>query len=137
MDPLSITASLIAVLGLAHKISILCLDLHSFKSARQELNQILNEVESLRAILQGLARLESGQSSNFETVNKSDGPLARCRTELENMLEDLQKLKSSFNSRFGLDTISWALNEKDLARRLDRLGRAKQDLQLALSIDQT
>jgi hypothetical protein len=136
MDPLSITASVIAVLGLAHKISILCLDLHSLKSARQELNRVLDEVESLRTILQGLARLESGQSSNFKTVNKSDGPLARCQTELQNLLADLQKLKLS-NSRFGLDTIVWALNEKDLARSLDRLGRAKQDLQLALSVDQT
>ncbi|KAF2787346.1 hypothetical protein K505DRAFT_288134, partial [Melanomma pulvis-pyrius CBS 109.77] len=33
--------------------------------------------------------------------------------------------------------ISWALNEKDLVRRLDRLSRAKESLQLSLAVDQT
>lgn len=143
MDPLSVTASVIAVLGLAHKITTLCLELRSLKSARQDLARILDEVESLRAILEGLARLAPSDNEqhtpalpDFETINKPNGPLATCRVELESLQTELQKIKSS-DSRFGMKMISWALNEKDLARRLDRLSRVRGTLQLSLALDQT
>ena len=143
MDPLSVTASLITVLGLAHKITTLCLGLHSLKESQQELSRILDEVESLRTILERLARLASSKDGqeeailpNFAAVNEPNGPLANCRTELENLHVELKKVSSSA-SRFGMQKISWALNEKDITRRLEKVSKAKDTLQLFLAVDHT
>lgn len=138
MDPLSVTASIIAVLGLAHKMTTLCTELHSLKGTRQDSTRILDEVKSLRAVLERLARLASdpnnSSSIDFETINKPNGPVAKCLEELERLQEDLQKVS---NSRFGVPIVSRALKEKGLECRLNRLSRAKQMLQLSLAVDQT
>jgi len=57
MDPFSVAASIIAILQLSGKISSLCFDLYTTVGARKELGQIIDEIESLRSILQKLARI--------------------------------------------------------------------------------
>lgn len=143
MDPLSLTASIITVLHLAHRVSILCLNFHSsIKSARKDFDRIIEEVNSLRSVLEGFARLVSHEEQDsinlqdLEAVAAPDGPLSKCRIELEELEAELHSAKSP-NSKFGIRSISWTLKEKDVNRRLDRIDRAKQALQLAIALDQT
>ena len=79
MDPLSVTASIIAILQLTNKVITLCLDLHSRIKVRKELGQIIDEVDSLRAILQRLARQEASLTNDLDSSQSSGGirlPLA-------------------------------------------------------------
>lgn len=146
MDPFSLTAGVIAVLQLANKVIALCLNLHSSLNARKELDLIVDEVDSLRNILQKLARLEGkvrvndsdsdSDPANIETTNSCRGPLSICCSELESLYKELDKAKSS-GFKFGARAIAWIMKEKELEGRLKRLSRAKQTLQLSLSLDQT
>ncbi|KAF2868918.1 hypothetical protein BDV95DRAFT_106681 [Massariosphaeria phaeospora] len=142
MDPFSLTASVIAVLQLTHKVSALCLNLHTSISARKEIGRIFDEVDALRDTLQGLARLSSTQdgpatdSINLDAINNLNGPLVKCKAELESLDAELQKVKLT-NTKLGFKTISWLLKEKDVACRLERLSRARQTVQLSLAVDQT
>jgi hypothetical protein len=100
MDPLSLTAGIVAALQLANKVMALCLNLHSSLKSRKELGQVVDEVDSLRDILQRLARLEGVQDddsnhANTETTSSRRGPLSICLSELESLYKELEKAKSS------------------------------------------
>ncbi|KAF2675916.1 ankyrin [Lentithecium fluviatile CBS 122367] len=142
MDPFSLTAGVIAVLQLANKVISLCLNLQSSLSARKELDLIMDEVDALRDILQRLARLggkvqaDGSDPAYIETVNTRRGPLAICCSELESLQNELNKVKSP-GFKFGAKAIAWVMKEKELKGRLKRLSRAKQTLQMSLSLDQT
>jgi hypothetical protein len=137
MDPFSLTAGVIAVLQLANKVISLCLNLHSSFGSRKELDLIVDEIHSLRDILQRLARLKlqdnDSDCTGTEGTSSRRGPLSICSSELDSFHKDLLKAKSSGLVR----TIAWIVKEKELEGRLGRLSRAKQTLQLSLSLDQT
>lgn len=144
MDPLSVTASIITVLHLTHQIGVLCLDLRSkFKNARQEIDQILDEISSLRTVLEGLARLGTAEDQDddssvrkLDSITKADGPLMKCSVELQELADELKKANQS-NLKSSIQALSWTFKEKDVSRRLHRIDRLKETLQLALSVDQT
>jgi hypothetical protein len=139
MDPLSLAAGLIAVIQLASKVTTTCLDLSASIRAFKELDRVFNEVDALRDVLQKLVRLhvklQNSQSAS-ENLISSSRPISICRVELEGLLEELDKIKTS-NSKITGKTISWIFKEKEIEGRLERLANAKQTLQLSLSVDQT
>jgi hypothetical protein len=142
MDPLSITASVIAVLQLAGIIVSICYDYRSgIKNAPKDLMRIIDEVTSLRDVLERLVRLAesadaSGPSrlSTLKLLNKPDGPLIKCQAELA-------ALKKKLAPMSGLKAIGrvlgWPLKEGDVKKTLDNIGRFKATLSLALTADQT
>jgi hypothetical protein len=141
MDPLSLTASIIAIVQLANKIITLGLDLHASLKVGKDLDRIVDEVDSLRGILQRLARLAQTEAHNntsttpvFGTIFDQNGALATCRSELTCLEAELLKAKSS-HSRFGLDAVKRIGMGKELESRLEKLSRAKQTLQLSLTLD--
>ena len=143
MDPISLTASVITVLGLIHKLSMTCLDFHSkVKSARRNVDHIMDELNLLRSVLEGLARIipmKEQESTNFcdlVTIAAPYGPLWSCHTELEELEGELSTATST-DSKFGISSVSWALKEKEINRRLGRISTAKQSLQLAMTVDHT
>ncbi|KAF2175540.1 hypothetical protein K469DRAFT_679796 [Zopfia rhizophila CBS 207.26] len=141
MDPLSVTASIVTVIHLATKITTQCWDLHSeFKSARKDIDRIIDETNTVREVLERLARLvddidRDGDSrlSDFDVIVAPNGPFLKCHAELSSLKAELRNATSS-NFKLGF---LWSLKGKDVARRLDRISRIKQDLQLALTTDQT
>lgn len=141
MDPVGAAASIITLLQLTHKISILCLDIHArVKSAGPDIVRLTDEIKTLRSLLETLSGLASNtrhrEPSRLEAVAKAEPILAPCETELEDIEKWLRKvLKSSSQSPLG--AIQWALKEKDVLRRLDNISRLKSTLQLALALDQT
>jgi hypothetical protein len=104
MDPLSLTASLIAVLQISGSIiSSLYVYHSSAKSAGKEAARMIDEVNSLRGVLEGLLRAvdEDGTDNNdapgagngngggatrlrtLQQLAAPGGELERCRAELE------------------------------------------------------
>lgn len=140
-EPFSIAAAALALLPLANKVITFCLDLHP-STVRKELDQIIDAVDSVRDVLQRLARLPQDEtepnspSTPDARISGSKKAFSQCQTELEYLEAELVKLESP-KLRFGTKTIAWILKEKDMELRLKRLSRAKETLQLSLTLDQT
>ncbi len=141
MDPLSITASLIAVIQVTTSIVQICYDYRSgVVSASREVIQISDQLNALTEVLEALLRLvESSKSDDlkrFCTVQdlaKDGGTLQACLREMERLKGKLEpetgwrKLRSS---------LVWPLKEGEMIKALEALERFKSTLQLALSTDQ-
>jgi hypothetical protein len=141
MDPLSVTASLIAVLQISGAlVSTLyeyrkCVNNASKAAARiiEELNSLCHVFESL---LRAVESEESAEVSRLSTMAQLSGPngeLAKCRGELERLSA---KLEPESGWRAMRKALIWPLNEGEVNKTLESLQRIKSTLQLALSTDQ-
>ena len=144
MEPLGAAASIITLLELVHKITILCLNVRSrINNATPDLVRLINEVKSLRGILEGLVDLSTDDSikdgarlRHLDTLGEPNGILSECSSELREFETWLQKaLNSSTNTLVG--PIKWVFKEKDVSRRLEGIARVKSTLQLGLAADHT
>lgn len=136
MDPLSIAASIITLVQLTSKVSSICLELYGSLGARKEVDVIIDEVDALRRILHTLVRLTSAGTDYDKACANSALPasLADCKAELESLAIELGKVRTS---KLPGVAIPWLLKEKEVTRRLERLSRVKQTLQLSLTADHT
>jgi hypothetical protein len=141
MDPLSVTASAIAVLQVSGTIINICYDYRSqVKNAAKEASRIINELNGLRHVIDSLFILLEDESecklSQGSALNKlahEDGPLARCIVELKTLEE---KLKPKEGWRATKAAIFWPLKESDMKKVLQDIDSTKSTLQLALATDQ-
>lgn len=144
MEPLGAAASIITLLEVVHKITILCLNVRSrINDAAPELIRLINEVKSLRGILEELVDLsaddhikDGARLRHLETLAEPDGILVDCSSELQDFEQWLQKsLQSSTGSLIG--SLKWVYKEKEVSRRLEGIARVKSALQLGLAVDHT
>ncbi|KAF2000431.1 hypothetical protein P154DRAFT_598895 [Amniculicola lignicola CBS 123094] len=142
MEVLGATASIIAILHVTHRVTTYCLDIHStIKRARPQITRVLNEVNSLRTILEGLACLDDGDDSSSSLVHlkailSPGGLFDGCSSQLKELEAELGKFASS-KTKSDHKVIMWALKEKDINACLERILRVNQSLQSALNLDQT
>lgn len=147
MDPLSISASLIAVIQITGSLISFCYDYRQgAKHASKEIIQISDELNSLRDILDSLLKLAEksevnglGQLATFELLLKEDGPLYTCKIELEKLKGKLERGGVGTRQGWkGLKTVLvWPLKEGEVRKTLSVLERLKSTLMLGLSADQT
>ncbi|TEY70400.1 hypothetical protein BOTCAL_0104g00090 [Botryotinia calthae] len=147
MDPLSLYASLIAVLQITGSLISFCYDYRQgVKHASKEIVQISDELNSLRDILDSLLKLAERAESNgfsqlktFKLLLKDDGPLFVCKTELEKLRGKLEKggVGGSEGRRAIRERLVWPLKEGEVRKTLVVLERWKSTLALGLSADQT
>ena len=97
-------------------------------------------MKSLRDVLERLLELtkseaEKGSSrlSTLESLARPDGPLSECEAELTALVKKLEPASGWKAVRKGL---VWPLKEGDVKKCLDKLGRTKETLNLALSANQ-
>ena len=141
MDPLSITASVIAILQISGAIITICYDYRSrIKDAQKEASRIINGLNGLRHVLDSLFVLledesehKPGQRSALDKLVGDDGPLGRCLVELK-ALE--KKLKPKEGWRAAKASILWPLNNSDVKKVLQDIDSTKSTIQLALAVDQ-
>jgi len=140
MDPLSATASAIAILQITGSIIATCYEYRSrIKSAESDARRITNELNDLRTIIDALFILLQSEPKNYAQSSilgqlaERDGPLARCETDLMSLQ---QKLQPKEGWRAAKATIFWPLKESDVNRLLDSIERTKSTVQLALAADQ-
>jgi hypothetical protein len=141
MDPLSITASAIAILQVSGAIISTCYQYRSrLKNAAKDASRIINELNDLRTVIDSLFALLEDEG-NENTVPKSalgrlgeaDGPLARC----EACLQDLaKKLEPKDGWRAARASLLWPLREPEMAKTLQDINSTKSTVQLALAADQ-
>ena len=141
MDPLSISASLIAVLQVTSAVISICYDYRQGqKHASREVVQLSDELNSLKDVLDALLQLveksemsDPAQLATFELLAKPDGPLLSSQTELERLKK---KLEPESGWRAVKRSLVWPLQEGEMRKALESLERLKSTMQLALSADQ-
>lgn len=145
MDPLSITASVIAVLTLCGQVVNDCYSYWSgVKNASEEMIRITDEIIGLRNVLENLLTIvseaESASPSNAEKLStlklliRPNGPLAKCYMELERLekrIEPATGIKAIKNA------LKWPLREGETRKIRENISSSKSTLTLALNTDNT
>jgi hypothetical protein len=140
MDPLSATASAIAILQITASIITTCYEYRSrVKSAENEARRITNELNDLRTVIDALFLLLQAEPKNYSQssilgkLSQRDGPLARCEADLTCLQEKLQPKEGW---RAAKAAVFWPLKESDVNKLLLNIERTKSNVQLALAADQ-
>ena len=142
MDPLSITASVIAVIQITNSVLLGCYRLRGqIKDAESEISKIIDEAEQLSSILEHVNSILEEDSTNAASIlaplaaesEDGKGPLNSIKaalTELKDKITPLEKpgLKSK---------LRWPFESKSFQRLLAIIRNQKSTLQLTLSSCQT
>jgi|SRR5436190_5912370 len=151
MDPFSITASIIAVLQATNAVVSICYEYRSaIKNSTWELSRVLEEVKSLRNVLESLEQLaekaeiaDPAAETQLPTLKllcePEVGPLALCLVELEALQKKLVPPSSSGqvgSKRALIEKLVWPLRKGDTKRIIENIGRFKATLNLAMTADQ-
>ena len=146
MDPISLTASVIAMIQLAEQIISVCTDyIISIKEAPRTLRTVAIEVGSIKCVLEVLQMSISTNNDDYSAImdkfRSSDSPLLACRRALER----LEKLlpPTSFTNADGkrakcvpsLVTLQWPFKEKRVKELLEDIGRYKATISLTLTVE--
>lgn len=148
MDPLSITASVIAVIGLAGKIISLCQGyVNTMKGAPSDLRTIMVETGSLKSVVTSLEfLLSSWGPGNMLHIVKSlegpEGPLEASRKALV-ALEKLFPPATDHNATgtkrratsISYAKLAWPFKEEKGRKILNDIARYKATISLALTTD--
>ncbi|KIX03893.1 uncharacterized protein Z518_07446 [Rhinocladiella mackenziei CBS 650.93] len=150
MDPLSITASIIAVLQAANAVISTCYDFKALlKDTPWALTRIISEVKDLRNVLETLDQLTEPTRNSTTSVKKKrrfeilcdpqNGPLSTCLCEL-NALEQLLGTRSRHQpgslTKALLQAVTWQTKEKEVRLSLEKIERCKSTLNLAITADE-
>lgn len=142
MDPVSIAASVIAIIQISGKVTSLCWDYRStVASARRDITRILDEVNSLRTVLESLVKLAENEDpdeqalSTLRSLAKPSGTLQQCQIELVDLEKELRKYAPS-TGKLSSSILKWPFKEKEVSHHLSHIASLKQNLQLALLTDQ-
>lgn len=160
MDPLSISASIIAVLQATNAIVSVCYDFRAvMKKTPWSLTYIIQELKDLRNILETLDRLADAfddtpalnmqrqpalimqRQPAFELLCEPErGPLASCLRELtylEKKITSSNRVgKSDSKISAFMQVMCWQLKDRDARLCMERIERCKSTLNLAITADE-
>ncbi|KAF2096313.1 hypothetical protein NA57DRAFT_20483, partial [Rhizodiscina lignyota] len=144
MDPLSVTASIIAVSQLAET---LLKTVRAIKSASEDRKSLVIEISALRGILNTLQETlddigDEEWATTTQLLNAPDGPLPTLKTALGMLLQALGVWSPNASSngkvsklRSAATALVWPFKEGEVKKRLETIGRQKSLLSLALDND--
>jgi hypothetical protein len=135
MDPLSVTASIIAILQLSGKVLGY---LNDVKDASKDRAKCAIEAANLNSLLTALRfRLEEGSSGTpwytaLRALAIENGPLDQFKQALEQLQ---RKMTGGSKMRKAGDALIWEFKKEEVASILGRMERLKTLVQVALQID--
>lgn len=136
MDPLSITASIVAILQLSNKVISY---LNDVEDASKDRARCAIEATNLHSLLTNLRfRVEEGNASSpwytaIRGLATEKGPL----DQFKEVLEVLQARITSGNGRLGkaIDVLTWKFKKEEVDRILQCMERLKTLIGIALQMD--
>ena len=137
MDPLSMTASIIAVLQLTTALTAY---LNNVRNATAEQRQMAIEASNFYALMTSLRfRVEVAQSTNpwFQQVKMlalKDGPLEQFRDILEKMTKKILPSSSRMRDQIS-SALMWKFTKSEVQEMLQRIGRLASITNHALTGD--
>ena len=96
IEPIGLLGTLIAIVQLSSKVVSYCYEYrNSVKSAPREISQMLDEVASLRNIMERLVNIaetdeESSSLPSLQAMVQGNGPLATCLSEIASLKSQLK-----------------------------------------------
>jgi hypothetical protein len=149
MDPLSVTASIIAVIQATSAVVSICYDYSSaIKGASWELIKIIDEVRDLRNVLESLERLARQEESSKPAISRlpslrllcepETGVLAQCLTDLHDLDKKLRPsgYPAGSKRRALIQASGWPFKKGAVEKTLAHIGRLKATLTLAITADE-
>jgi len=160
MDPLSITASIIAVVQATNSVISFCFDFCSaLKDRPWGLTKLLQETTALRNVLESLrnvaepaetqAMLESKAADaesrlpRLKLLCQPNGPLEACLQELVRLEDKLTttaghkwNIKMGKISKAVIQAMGWRMKKEDIEKTVQMLERFKATFTLALTADE-
>jgi hypothetical protein len=128
MDPLSVTASIIAVLQLSAKVLEYLSDV---RDAPKERSHCEAEISNLSALLRALRdHVQIGDLSQLWYTAIAE--LAAPKGPLDQFKQALEALQNKITG----ETLMWKFKKEEIASILDRIERLKSLVEIALQIDQ-
>lgn len=142
MDPLSFTASIIAVIDMSSKLISSCYQYQSrarhaaqdAKKIRAEAIELLGVLQRLLVIAQDEEEHQTARLPTLQALAQPNGLLTECQTELASLM---MKMKPKTGWAQIRSSLVWPLKEADVNKAIDRIHRIKSDLNLALTADNT
>lgn len=139
-DPLSIGASVLAFVGLAEKVIRLskhCID--AVKDAPSDMQMILGEVASLKAVVESCRDSGRDPSSLVARLFAPSGPVdacTRCLGTLQGLLPPENTVETPGKKRkISLAELAWPLKQGTARKLLAEISHHKASLLLAISGD--
>ena len=142
MDPLSITASIIAVIQLTGSVVSAVYNYRKdVKSAPEDAAIIVQDLIGFSQILEKLLHIIEQEKSTKQTrlaslkdLVQPGGPLESCQKTLEHLNA---KLQPENGWRAIKQSLIWPLKKDYIKKTLDEIATAKATIGVALAIDQT
>ena len=135
-DPLSVTASIVALLELSAKVIVYLSDV---KNGSEDRGKVLSEIASVNCILYSLQekahedKQNDAWSSTFQSLDVAKGPLDQIRTALESLSKKLAPPSTSLKRVH--KAMTWPFQKGEIKEILERIERAKALLNLARQND--
>ena len=134
MDPLSVTASIIAILQLSSKVLGY---LNDIKDAPKDCRRFTIDASNIYSLLTSLRfRLEEGSDQPWHTAVRNlgieNGPLDQFKQALEQIQA---KIVSEGKLKKAADALMWKFRKEEVRSLLDKMERLKTLVQVALEMD--
>ncbi len=142
-DPLSLVASLIAIVQISGSVISYCYEYRKgVKNAPKDLLRVTNDVAALRNVVERLITLvDNDTTANHKYLStlahlvSADGPLQGCQRDLETLKVKLEPPVGEWKT-LGR-RLTWPIHEKDVTKTLASIYGTKSLLETALLVDNT
>ena len=141
MEPLSISASIVGLLSVAAKVTMVLVTLaKDAKEAPQLAQSVLTEVSAISACLSQVQIFLTGSTSTSRSrmslimVEQVVVILAGCVSTFADLEHVAEKLKTGQPIRAALERLKWARYQGDISKILGRLQVSKSSLNLVLAV---
>lgn len=139
-DPLSVTASVIAVVDASTKVALLCSQYYKdVKNAQKDIARLESEITNLKDVSKSVQKLLDGPNgAKLEASQSLHGALEESLSQLETLEAKLKPSKHrKAMKKFGWRALKWPFEGKDVDKAVQDLRRHAQIVSLALQVDQT
>ncbi|KAI7762193.1 hypothetical protein LZL87_006588 [Fusarium oxysporum] len=139
-EALGVVSSVIAVVDLSAKVFSLCLQYsREVKNAKDDIKRLRVEVATFQVTTKKLQILVEGpRGKELSASQQLKSAIEDGRSRLEKLEQQLQPpTHRKVMSRFGARALKWPFECKDVEGTIQNLVRCRENISLALNIDQT
>lgn len=138
-EAVGLTASVIAIVELAAKITSLCVDYSkAVKSAKEDITRLQNQVGDFSIVTQDVQRLLAGPDGHaLATSWKLRNSLGNCESGLENLRDKLDPGKSQSIRRLDFRALRWPFTSREVNDAISNLECHQRTIKLSLQLDST
>ncbi|KAL7763954.1 hypothetical protein ACKLNR_005099 [Fusarium oxysporum f. sp. zingiberi] len=139
-EALGVASSVIAVVDLSTKVFSLCLQYsREVKNAKDDIERLCEEIATFQATTEELQTLiKRPHGKELKSSQRLKSAIEDGRSRLEKLEQQLQPpTHRKVMSRFGARAFKWPFERKDVEETIQNFARCRENISLALNIDQT